>query len=174
MDIKEFIMSLKIPSFLIKKILPPKKSFYTLDSGLVQIKAVNVVQPFMLPEKIELGDFDIKEFNPSEYAKLILDGEEIDISKGSTNLKAILESFKIYFKGESYSIEEILGGKAGGITIAMGDSITVLIKLDDKYFKKLTEGKHVLKIESDKIPKVEINFELTKKNINVEFDPSNI
>lgn len=38
----------------------------------------------------------------------------------------------------------------------------------------LTEGKHVLSIESEKVPSIEINFELSPKlnNMNVKFDPS--
>lgn len=177
MNIKEFIANLKIPTFYIKKIVQPKKSFFTVDSDgdgkadLVQIKVVNTIQPFTLPEKIELGDFDIKEFDPSEYGKLILDGEEVDISKGSANLEKILESFKVYLKKRSYTLEEILGGKAGAITIAMGDSVTIITQLEDKYLEMMTEGKHILTIESEKIPNVEVNFELTKNNLNVKFDP---
>lgn len=104
MNIKEFIANFKIPTFYIKKIIQPKKSFFTVDSDgdgkadLIQIKVVNTIQPFTLPEKIELDDFDIKEFDPSEYGKFILDGEEVDFSKGSANLEKILESFKVYFK----------------------------------------------------------------------------
>ena len=57
----------------------------------------------------------------------------------------------------------------GGRTIAMGDEILVVFKLDESFLAKLTEGKHTLSLESDKIPNIEIGFELTKSNMNQTF-----
>ena len=168
MDFKDF----KLPSFMIKKIFPPKKCLFTVDingdgkADAVQIKILNVIQPFSVPEKIELGDIDIDEVDPSEYGKLLLDDESIDISKDSSNINLLKESLRVQLKGETANFKEILSGKFGGKTFAMGDSIDVVFKLDDSFLAKLTEGKHTLTVVSDKIPTVEINFELTKKNMN--------
>ncbi len=173
-DIKEFIKTFKVPQALIKKILPPKKSISTVDTSgngkadSIQIKILNVVQPFKIPEDLGLGNINIDEIDPSAYAKLLLDGETLDISKGSGNVDVIKNSLKIHHKGDTFSFEDILSNKLGGRTIAMGDSISVLLKLEEIYLDKLTEGKHVLKLDSDKLPKVEINFELNDKNMNVK------
>ena len=59
----------------------------------------------------------------------------------------------------------------GGRTVAMGDQITVVFKLDDAFLGKLTEGKHTIGIESEKVPNIEIGFELTDKNMNQPFNP---
>ncbi|MHA1150132.1 MAG: hypothetical protein ACTSR8_18020 [Promethearchaeota archaeon] len=81
------------------------------------------------------------------------------------------DRFNIYLKGIRYTIDDILNGKAGGILIAMGDSISLLIKLGEKDLNKLTEGTHIFKIEAKSIPNLEIPFELNKNNMNQKFDP---
>ena len=58
-----------------------------------------------------------------------------------------------------------------GRIIAMGDTISILIKLKRDDLLKLTEGKHTLTIEGEKIPKLDISFELNKKNMNLKFNP---
>jgi len=171
-------MSFKIPGFLIKKIFPPKKSVSTVDTNgdgkadSIQIVALNVVQPFTIPENIDLGDFDVEDFDLTDYGEVLLDDELLDLSTQQVNLQAIRERVKVYHKGESYTVDEILGGKAGGKTIAMGDKLTVIIKLDGKDLSKLTEGKHTLRIEAENIPTLEIGFELTSDRINQQFDPN--
>jgi hypothetical protein len=170
-------MSFKLPAFLIKKIFPPKKSVSTVDTNgdgkadSIQLMALNVIQPFTIPENIDLGEFDIEDFDLSDYGGVLIDGEPLDISKQQINLQAIRERVKVYHKGECYTIDDLLGGKAGGKTIAMGDSLTILIKLDAQDLAKLTEGKHSLTVEAENIPSLEINFELTDHSMNLKFDP---
>ena len=144
-------MSFKFPAFLIKKIFPPKKAVSTVDT-------------------IDLGDFNIDDFDISDYGEILLDDEPLDVSKQNINLQSIRDRVKISHKGEFYTIDEILGGKVGGKTIAMGDSLTIIIKLDDEDIGKLTEGKHTLKIEAESIPSLEISFELTNKSMNLKLD----
>ena len=74
-------------------------------------------------------------------------------------------------KGNKYTIDDLLRGKAGGMLIAMGDTITLLIKLGEPDINKLNEGKHIFKINADNIPNLEIPFELDKNSINQKFDP---
>lgn len=173
----EDLKNLKVPTAMIKKIFPPKKSVYTVDTtgdgkaDSVKLVALNVIMPFGVPAKEDLGDIDVDEIDPSEHGKLLLDDEQIDISKGASNINLIKESLRIYHKGENFSFEDALGGKMGGRTIAMGDEITIVFKLDESFLAKLTEGKHTLSIESDKIPNVEIGFELIKSNMNQTFTP---
>ena len=83
----------------------------------------------------------------------------------------IKETLRVYHKGVSFSFNDSLGGKMGGRTIAMGDQITVVFKLDESFLAKLTEGKHTISIESSKVPNIEIGFELTKDNMNQKFTP---
>jgi len=173
-------MSFKIPPFLIKKIFPPKKAVSTVDTtgdgkaDSIQIKALNVMAPFTVPENIDLGDFDINDFDLSEYAEILLDGDPMDISKENINFNVIRDRFKIYHKGDGYTLDELFGGKAAGKIIAMGDTLTILLKLDEKEMNKfITEGSHTLTIEAENIPTLEISFELSKKNMNIKFDPNN-
>ncbi|TFG08948.1 MAG: hypothetical protein EU539_00725, partial [Promethearchaeota archaeon] len=120
----EDIKKIKVPSAMIKKIFPPKKSVYTVDTtgdgkvDGVKLVALNIIMPFEVPAKEDIGDVNVDDIDPSEYGKLLLDGEQIDISKGSSNIDLIKDSLTIYHKGESYSFEDAIGGKMSGKTIA--------------------------------------------------------
>ena len=169
---------------LIKKIFPPKKSVFTVDTtgdgkgDSIQIKVINLLFPFVVPENIELGDFNLKSFDIhnfdfSEYVKLLIDDRPINVSKDSINLEQIKDRFLIYHKGESFELDDILEGKLSGRTIALGDSISILIKLDTESLKVLTEGKHIFKIENDLVSNLIINFELDETNMNLKIDLEN-
>lgn len=169
-------MSFKLPSFLIKKIFPPKKSVFTVDTtgdgtaDSLQLKAINMIQPFTIPEEIDLGDFDVDDFDLSEYAQILLDEMPLDISKNQVNLDSIRDKIRIYHKGDTYTIDDLLNNKAGGKLIAVGDSLSVLIKLEPEQIDELDQGKHTFTINAENIPKLEIEFELTKKNMNVKLN----
>ena len=105
--------------------------------------------------------------------KLLIDDRPINVSKDSINLEQIKDRFLIFHKGESFKLDNILEGKLSGRTIALGDSISILIKLDTESLKILTEGKHIFKIESDLVSNLIINFELDETNMNLKFDPKN-
>ena len=179
-------MSYDLSAFkvLIKKIFPPKKCVYTLDTtgngkaDSIQIKALNVIIPFVVPENIEIGDFNIQNFDMndidiSSYAKIYLDDDLLNISKENINLDTIQERIMIYHGGELFTLNNILEGKLSGRTIALGDNISIILKLDESSLEKLTEGKHIFKIESDVITGIEIHFELDKNNMNLRFDSNN-
>lgn len=114
----------------------------------------------------------MSKINLSEYAKITLDDKLIDISTQNINLDEVNERVKIFHGGESFELNDILEGKFSGRTIAMGDKIDVLIKLDNESIAKLTKGMHSFKIESDLISNLEIPFELNNKNMNIKFDLS--
>lgn len=172
----EDLKNLKVPTAMIKKLFPPKKSVFTVDTtgdgkaDMIKIVALNLFAPFEIPAKADLGDINVDEIDPSEYVKLFLNGDKIDISKGSPNVELIKQSLRILHKGDSFSFDNALDGKMGGRTIAMGDQITVMFKLDESFLAKLTEGKHTIGVESDKIPNIEIGFELNQKNMNQPFN----
>ncbi|MFX0044047.1 MAG: hypothetical protein ACFE8L_14125 [Candidatus Hodarchaeota archaeon] len=179
-------MSYDLSAFkvLIKKIFPPKKCVYTLDTtgngkaDSVQITALNVIIPFVFPENIEIGDFNIQNFDMndidiSNYVTIYLDNELLNLSKENVNLDAVQERLMISHGGELFTLNNILEGKLSGRTIALGDKISVIIKLNESSLEKLTEGKHIFKIESELITGIEIRFELEKNNMNLRFD-SNI
>jgi hypothetical protein len=132
----------------------------------------------VVPENIELGDFnlknfDLEKFDFSEYAKFLIDDRPIEISKDSFNYETFNERFLIYHKGDPFKLSDILKGKLSGRMIELGDTISILIKLDSNSLKILAEGKHFFKIESDFVSNLIINFELDETNMNLKFDPKN-
>ena len=170
-DLKNF----KVPAAILKKLFPPKKSVFTVDTtgdgkaDSVKVAAINILAPFSIPVKEDLGDINVDEIDASKYGNLLLNGEDIDIFKDAKNIELIKQSLRVYHKGESFTFDDIIEGKMGGRTIAMGDEITVVFKLDESFLAKLTEGKHTIGVKSDKIPDLEIGFELNQKNINQKF-----
>jgi hypothetical protein len=169
---------------LIRKLFPPKESVYTIDTNgdgkadSIQIKVLNLLMPFVIPENLEIGDFnlksfDLRNFDFSEYAKLYIDDSQINISKDSLDLDAIKEKFVIYHKGMEFKVEDVIKGKLSGRTIDFGDTISILIKLDSESLNILTKGIHYFKIESDMVSNLIINFELDETNMNLKFDPKN-
>lgn len=169
---------------LLRKLFPSKKSIFTVDTtsngnaDSLQIKVLNLIIPFVIPEHIEIGDFSLKEFDSnsfdiSQYGKLLLDDIPLNFTKESFNLDNIKNRLLIYHIGESFNINDVLEGKLSGRTIDLGDSISVLIKVDENSLKMFTEGEHVFKVESDFITNLEIIFELDESNMNIKFDPDN-
>jgi hypothetical protein len=142
----------------------------------LQIKVLNLIIPFVIPGEIEIGDFNLKDFNSdsfdiSEYGKFLLDDEPLDFTKESFNLDNVANRLQIYHRGESFNINDILEGKLSGRTINLGESISLLIRIDEDTIKKFTEGEHAFKVESDFISNLEITFELDETNMNIKFDP---
>ncbi|MFW9820516.1 MAG: hypothetical protein ACFFE5_12965 [Candidatus Thorarchaeota archaeon] len=157
---------------------------YTVDTNgdgnvdSIQIKVLNLIIPFAIPEEIEIGDFSLKDFNStsfdiSQYGKFLLDDSPLDFTKESFNIDNVENRLLIYHKGESFKLNDILQGKLSGRLINVGDSISLLIKIDDNTAKKFTEGEHAFRIESDFITNLEITFELDETNMNIKFDPAN-
>jgi hypothetical protein len=167
---------------LLRKLFPPKECVYTVDTtgdgktDSLQIKFQNLLIPFVIPEEIEIGDFNIKNYNPndfdlSKYGKFFLDDTQLNFSKESVNLDTIKNRILIYHKGKSFNLDKILEGELSGRTINLNDKIGVLIKLDEDSLKKFTKGAHNFKIESDLVSNLIIQFELDESNMNIRFDP---
>jgi len=172
------ISALKV---LFKKIFPPKKSIYTVDTNghgraySLLIKALNVIMPFEVPKEIELGgfntkNFDINNFELSDYGKIFLDDVPINVSKKDFDIAKLKDHFTFYLKEERFTIDELLSGKFAGRIIALGDTISILIRIDEDGIKKFSEGKHNFKFKSEVIPILEFNFELGKENLNQKFE----
>jgi hypothetical protein len=166
---------------LFKKIFPPKKSIYTVDTSgdgkadTLLIKAFNVVLPIEVPKEIELGgfntrDFDMNNFELSDYGKLFLDDEPINVSKKDFEIAKLKDRFTFYIKKERFTIDDLLSGKLAGKLIALGDTINILVKIDEEGLGKFSEGEHNFKFKSEIIPVLEFNFELGKENLNQSFD----
>jgi hypothetical protein len=178
-------MSFDLSAFkvLIKKIFPPKKSVYTVDTqgdgeaDSIQIKALNIVFPFDIPEDISFGDFELEDlenakYDVSEHINIYLDGESINLSKVREDFEEVSSRFIVYHKGEEFTFKDLMAGKMAGRTIAMGDTITILVKLDKRDLERLELGKHTLKIDSEAFPSLKFNFELTEDNTDIRFNPS--
>jgi len=175
------ISALKV---LFKKIFPPSKSVYTIDStgdgsaDSILIRAYNVIMPIEVPREIELGgfnttDFDIKKFDLSDYGKISLDDQPITIAKDEFDIHVIKDHFLIYHDGICYTIDDLIKGKFGGKLIALGDTIDILIKIDSEGINRFSEGNHKFTFDSELIPKLHFNFEITEHNLNRKFDPQN-
>jgi hypothetical protein len=169
---------------LIRKIFPPKESIFTIDStgdgktDSLQIRILNLIIPFVIPEDIEIGDFNTKNFDPndfdiSQYGKFFLDDQPLNFTKESFNIDNLKDRIIIYHKGESFNINDIMEGKLKGRTINLNDTISILLKLDENSLRLFTEGKHSFKIENDFISNLEIFFELDENNMNIKFDLNN-
>ncbi len=169
---------------MIKKLFPPKKCVFTVDTtgdgkaDSIQIKVLNLILPFVIPKKFEFGKFNLNEINMDEinmaqYGRVLLDDQPLNLSNDNVNLDTIQDRILLYHKGESFNINEIKDGKLSLRIIALGESISLLVKMDDGSLEKLTEGKHSFKIESDMISNLEIGFELDKSNMNIPFDAKN-
>ena len=144
----------------------------------IQIKMINLILPFIVPKNLKLGgfdlnSFDISSFDLSEHITLFLDDELLKISKNSVDTETLKDRFLIIHKGESFKLEDMLHGKFSGRIIALGDTISVLIKLDTESLDALNEGKHTFRIESKSISNLSIDFELDDSNMNIAFDPQN-
>jgi hypothetical protein len=113
-------------------------------------------------------------FDLADYGKIYLDAEPITIAREVYDLKALKERFLFYHKGERFNIDDIINGKLAGRIIALGDSISILIKIDSEALKKFQVGKHKFRLESELIPAIEFNFEITEKNLNIKFDPTSL
>ncbi len=169
---------------LIKKLFPPKESVFTVDTDdngktdSLQIKFLNLLLPFVIPAEIEIGDFNLSEFDPkgfdlSKYGKFFLDDIQLNFSKESINIDTIKNCIIIYHKGNSFNLYDIMEGNLSVRTINLNDTISVLIKIDEESLKKFTEGVHYFKIESEIISNLLIRFEMDESNMNIRFDPDN-
>jgi len=172
------ISALKV---LFKKIFPPKKSIYTVDTigdgkaDSLLIKVLNVIMPFEVPKELELGgfntkNFDITNFELSDYGKIFLDDVPINVSKKDFDMEKLKDHFAFYHKEERFTIDDLLSGKLAGRIIALGDTINILIRIDEDGIEKFSEGKHNFKFISEIIPTLEFNFELGKENLNQKFE----
>ena len=143
------------------------------------IKAFNVIMPILVPKQIELGgfstkNFDINNFELSDYGKMYLDDFPINVSKKDFDIEKLKGHFKFYIKDEEFVIDDLLNGKLAGRMIALGDTITILIKIDEDGLEKFSEGKHTFKFKSNIIPTLEFSFDLAAENINQKFDPKEL
>ena len=176
------ISALKV---LFKKIFPPKKSIFTVDTtgdgnaDSLLIKAFNVVMAIEIPPEIELGgfsskDFNLKRFDIKDYGKLYIDEIPVTIAENEFNIETIKNHFMIFHKGVSFTIDDLLAGNLAGRIIALGDTINILIRIKSEGIKKFTKGKHKLIFESKLIPKLEFDFELDDDNLNIGFHPEEL
>ena len=176
------ISALKV---LFKKIFPPKKSIFTVDTtgdgnaDSLLIKAFNVVMAIEIPPEIELGgfsskDFNLKRFDIKDYGKLYIDEIPVTIAENEFNIETIKNHFMIFHKGVSFTIDDLLAGNLAGRIIALGDTINILIRIKSEGIKKFTKGKHKLIFESKLIPKLEFDFELDDSNLNIGFHPEEL
>ena len=174
------ISALKV---LFKKVFPAKKCIYTVDENgdgktdALLIKALNVIMAIEMPKEIELGgfstkSFDITKFDISDYGKMYIDDNPINVSKEDFDVEILKEHWTIYHKGEKFTIDDILNGKLAGRLIALVDYINILISMEPESLEKFTVGEHTFKFESELIPTLEFKFELTEDNLNQKFDPN--
>ncbi|MBD3212301.1 MAG: hypothetical protein GF311_06810 [Candidatus Lokiarchaeota archaeon] len=172
-------MEFDLSSFkvLIKKIFPPHKCVYTIDTSgdgtadSILIRAVNVVIPIEIPEELDIGDMiggqmDSENLDFSSFLTLYLDEEQIKLPKNLKSEKSLTENFSLYHKDQKLSFNDLVEGKFGGRTIGLGDKIDIVLKVGEKTLNKLTEGKHTLTLESSSFPSLDVHFNLSEDNFN--------
>ena len=170
---------------LIKKIFPPDKCVFTVDSNgdgspdALLIRALNVVFPFEIPEEISIDKLDGKtikdeNFDVGTVLQIYLDDKQIDLSKQDIDTDTIQERFLLIHNNEKFSFLDIFDGNLSGRTIALGDKIDILLRMDKSHFERLTEGDHKFKIKSELFPTLKVNFTMNKDNFNIKYplDPS--
>ena len=169
---------------LIKKIFPPKNCIFTLDTtgngkpDSIRIQATNVIIPFVIPDHIEFEDFntdnlDLNNIDTSKYVTIFLDNEPINLSKETVNLETLQERIQIFHENVLFTVKDLREGKLSGKTIALGDTLGVIIKLTEDSLTHFNKGKHIFKIESEFITGLEIDFELDEDNMNLSFKLDN-
>ena len=94
-------------------------------------------------------------------------------SKKDFDVDKLKDHFTLFHKGERFTIDQLLSGNLAGRMIALGDTIDILIKIDQNGLEKFSEGTHTFKFKSEIIPTFEFNFELGKENLNQNFDSVN-
>ncbi len=167
---------------LIKKVFPPEKCVFTVDLNrngdpdALLIRALNLVFPFEMPDEISIDGVERKDvkagnFDISSVFQIFLDGEKIDLSKKGIDNELIQERFVLVHNMNQFTFLDIIKGHLGGRTIALGDTIDILLRMDKSNFKRLTEGNHKFRIESTFFPTLDVFFTLTKKNFNVNYPP---
>lgn len=165
---------------LIKKIFPPEECVFTVDINddgrpdALLIRALNVVFPFDIPEEISIDKLNGKaikdeNFNISTVIQIYLDDKQIDLSKQDIDTDLIQERFLLIHNNERFSFLDIFEGNLSGRTIALGDTIDILLRMDKSNFDRLTEGDHKFKIESELFPTLKVKFTLNKENFNVKY-----
>ncbi len=171
------LSSLKV---LIKKIFPPNKCVYTVDldndgmEDALLIRAINVVIPLDIPNEINIQNLskekiEQENFNIGEIFQIYLDNEKIDLSKTIIDKEVIQENVLLIHKEQTFTLKDILEGKLKGRTIALGDTIDILLHMNKNNLNRLTEGKHTFKIESEVLPSLKVNFILSKDNFNIKY-----
>lgn len=162
---------------LIKKIFPPNKCVFTIDTNgdgrtdSILIRAINVVIPIEIPDELDIqditgGGIDQDHLNFSEFLTIYLDDEEINLPENVRDSESLKQNFILYHRDESLSFTDIIEGKLGGRTIAMGDKIDIVLNVSEQTLNKLTEGDHTLRLESSALPTLEVHFTLSEDNFN--------
>ena len=178
-------MSFNLSAFkvLIKKIFPPTKSVYTVDTNFdgksdsILIRAFNVVIPFELPKEINIegtnndnSENSILSLPDLEHLQIFFNNERIDLPHQLIEKESIQDNLLIYHEGEKFNLSAILEGKLKGRIIKLGDTIDILLKVEENTLKKLTKGKHKFKIESP-LFSLELGLFLSDDNFNVRYPP---
>ena len=166
---------------LIKKIFPPNKSVYTVDTthdgkaDSILIRAFNIVIPFELPREIILegtknreSDDSILAISDLEVLSIYFDEERIKLPHQLLENESIQENIYVYHDNSKFSLADILEGKLKGRLIKLGDNIDIILRFDENTLRKLTKGNHILKIESHLVT-LELNLSLTESNFNVKY-----
>jgi len=170
---------------LIKKIFPPEKCVFTIDTtgdgnaDSILIRAVNVVIPIEIPEEIDIEDMtggkvDREHLDFSEFLTIYLDDENISLPENVKRSENLKKNFTLYHKDQQLSFLDLVEGKFGGRTIGLGDKIDIVLNVSEKTLKKLTKGEHTLRIESSSFPSLEVHFILSENNFNRRYSEGEI
>lgn len=126
-----------IPKYILKRMFPKDKSLKVVKKdgkSFIMIQMVNVLQPLSVPDKIDIGDFDVN--SAPNYLDLKINGKDLKVT-----VENVKKYVTIWAQGKGFNYEDILvHNKAAGITIAVGGKISLLIDMAYPGVKDLVPG----------------------------------
>ncbi|MBD3351674.1 MAG: hypothetical protein GF364_09335 [Candidatus Lokiarchaeota archaeon] len=160
-----------IPKYILKRMFPKNKCLKVVKKdgkNYIWVQMVNVLSPITVPDKIDIGDFDIN--TAPDYIDLKINGTDMPVT-----VEDVKKYVTIWTQGEGYSYDDILEkNKAAGVTIPVGGKLTLLIDMDYPGAKDAVTGPGEyevavdVSIDSPMSVKVKANL----KDYEVDFDPS--
>jgi hypothetical protein len=134
-------------------------------------KSINFIQA------IEIASFpELQAYNPeniNDILKVKIDGKDLPIT-----LEWVKNDIEFYHKGKRYDynyFEQLLKGKFETFVVAIGDVVTLLVKINDDLKPVCEIGNHNFRINinlSGFLIDLDIPLELTSENIDILFDPA--
>ncbi|MHA1341751.1 MAG: hypothetical protein ACTSRZ_17880 [Promethearchaeota archaeon] len=160
-----------IPKYILKRMFPKDKCLKVVKKDgkdYVWIQMINVLQPIAVPDKIDIGDFDIND--APNYIEIKVNGNPINVT-----VEDVKKYVTIWAQGQGFNLDDILvENKAAGMTIPVGGKLTLMIDMDFPGIRDIITGPGEYEVEVnvsiDNPMSVKVKANLSE--YGVDFDPS--